>query len=85
MQCTACSGETKVIDTRKVRTDLTKRIRQCLLCGLRFTSHERRERTPEEAQHALEAAQREREAARREISEILRKLNQAMRCLEGTE
>ena len=82
MQCTACNGETKVIFTTQVRTDLTKRRRECLLCGLRVTSNERPERTPQEVQQALEAARREREAARRKIDETLRKLNQVARCLE---
>ena len=82
MQCTACSGETKVVSTKRVRTDLTTRRRQCLLCGVRLTSNEIPERTPQEQRQALEAARREREAARRKIEGILRKLNQAARCLE---
>ena len=82
MRCTTCSGETKVVSTAQVRTDLTTRRRECLLCGLRLTSNERPERTAQEVQQALETARREREAARRKIEETLRKLNQAARCLE---
>ena len=85
MQCHACSGETKVIHTAHVRTDLTKRRRECLLCGVRITSYERPERPPEEDRQDLEAARREREAARRKVDEILLKLNQAVQCLEEME
>ena len=85
MQCTTCSGETKVVSTAHVRTDLTKRRRECLRCGVRITSHERPEKTPEEDRQVLEAARREREAARRKVDEILLKLNQVARCLEEME
>ena len=84
MQC-ACSGETKVISTKRVMTDLTKRRRECLRCGVRINSYERPERTAQEDRQDLEAARREREAARRKIEEILRKLRYAARCLEEME
>ena len=85
MQCTTCSGETKVVSTAHVRTDLTKRRRECLRCGVRITSYERPERPPEEDRQDMEAARREREAARRKIDEILLKLHQAAQCLEEME
>lgn len=43
MRCPYCtSGETKVIDTREAGdTDVTRRRRECLKCGKRFTTYER--------------------------------------------
>lgn len=41
MKCIFCSAETKVVDKRT--TDITRRRRECLKCGKRFTTYERPE------------------------------------------
>ena len=48
MKCPNCSNmENKVVDSRTNRDgDLTRRRRECLNCGERFTTYERIERTP---------------------------------------
>ena len=48
MKCPSCSNmENKVVDSRTNRDgDLTRRRRECLNCGERFTTYERIERTP---------------------------------------
>jgi transcriptional repressor NrdR len=48
MKCPACSlPETKVIDSRATDDDeAIRRRRECLECGHRFTTYERREETP---------------------------------------
>ncbi|NIQ00951.1 MAG: transcriptional repressor NrdR [Nitrospinaceae bacterium] len=48
MKCPQCSNmENKVIDSRTNRDgDMTRRRRECLNCGERFTTYERIEQTP---------------------------------------
>ena len=48
MKCPSCSNmENKVVDSRTNRDgDLTRRRRECLNCGDRFTTYERIEKTP---------------------------------------
>lgn len=48
MKCPNCSNmENKVVDSRTNRDgDMTRRRRECLSCGERFTTYERIERTP---------------------------------------
>lgn len=48
MKCPDCSNmENKVIDSRTNREgDMTRRRRECLVCGERFTTYERIEKTP---------------------------------------
>ncbi len=48
MKCPNCSNmESKVVDSRTKRDgDLTRRRRECLNCGERFTTYERIEKTP---------------------------------------
>ena len=48
MKCPSCSNmENKVIDSRTNREgDLTRRRRECLSCGDRFTTYERIEKSP---------------------------------------
>ena len=48
MKCPNCSNmESKVVDSRtKPDGDLTRRRRECLNCGERFTTYERIEKTP---------------------------------------
>ena len=48
MKCPNCSNmENKVVDSRTNRDgDLTRRRRECLNCGERFTTYERIEKTP---------------------------------------
>ena len=48
MRCPFCGhDETKVVDSRTSESqDATRRRRECLSCGERFTTYERREETP---------------------------------------
>lgn len=41
MDCPGCKyGETRVIESRPTNGDLIRRRRQCIKCGLRFTTEE---------------------------------------------
>ena len=40
MKCTYCQHDTRVIDSRE-SDNITRRRRECLKCGQRFTTHER--------------------------------------------
>ena len=85
MQCTTCSGETKVVSTAHVRTDLTKRRRECLRCGGEDHQLRKTGETPRRgsAGHGGRPAGEGSRPA--EIDEILLKLHQAAQCLEEME
>ena len=82
MQCNTCGAETKVTNTKHVKTNLTTRVRKCLKCGANCTTHETPDRDPMEVRQDLEAAQQEREANRRHIETAMRKIHEAIRSLE---
>ena len=47
MNCPSCTGSTRVLESRRADDGhATRRRRQCLDCGRRFTTFERREREP---------------------------------------
>lgn len=47
MECPYCDSEKlKVVETRETDADATRRRRECLKCGKRFTTYERIETTP---------------------------------------
>lgn len=41
MECPACSGQTKVLDSRVAPGGSIRRRRECEACGERFTTYER--------------------------------------------
>lgn len=43
MKCVKCGGATEVTTTYQNENNTTKRRRQCMVCGLRFTTRERPE------------------------------------------
>ncbi len=41
MQCTSCKyPESRVVETRQDRDEIIRRRRECLRCGMRFTTQE---------------------------------------------